>query len=123
MKKSLDIKEMMDMSYALYEENKTSWSPMSPEYGKDFILYMIEEIGEVISVVKKKSVDEIMTKGPVRSHMVEELSDVLMYFIDCLNRFDISSEEFSEAYRKKFESNMNRNFVNDHESFIHEEVK
>jgi len=116
----LRISEMMKMSYDLYEENKDSWSPMAPEYGRDFILYMIEEIGEVISVVKKKSVDEIMTEGPVRSHMIEELSDVLMYFIDCLNRYNISAEEFSNTYKKKFESNMKRNFKMDHENFITE---
>jgi len=123
MKNNLDIKEMMTMSYALYEENKDKWSPMEPEHGKDFILYMIEEIGEVISVVKKKRVEEIMEKGPVREHMVEELSDVLMYFIDCLNRYHISSEEFSEAYVKKFNSNMKRDFKDDHESFILGEIK
>lgn len=122
MKNNLDIKEMMAMSYTLYEENKDTWSPMEPEYGKDFILYMIEEIGEVISVVKKKKTDEIMTEGLVRDHMVEELSDILMYFIDCLNRYSISAEEFSEAYTKKFESNMKRNFKKDHKSFICEET-
>jgi NTP pyrophosphatase (non-canonical NTP hydrolase) len=120
--KNLSIKDMMHMSHELYEENKETWSPMEPEHGKDFILYMIEEIGEVISVIKKKNIDEIMEEGPVREHMVEELSDVLMYFIDCLNRYHITSEEFSLAYRKKFESNMKRNFKKDHGDFITEET-
>ncbi|MCH4888005.1 nucleotide pyrophosphohydrolase [Acidaminobacter sp. JC074] len=117
----LTISDMMKMSYDLYDQNKDSWSPMTPEYGKDFILYMIEEIGEVISVIKKKSTQEIMTEGPVRDHMVEELSDVLMYFIDTLNRYHISAEEFSNAYKSKYESNMKRDFKKDHESFIREE--
>lgn len=115
---NLTIKELMDMSYALYDQNKDSWSPMEPEYGKDFILYMIEEVGEVISVIKKKSVDEIMTQGPVREHMIEEFADVMMYLIDSLNRYHISSEEFSKAYIKKFTSNLKRDYEKDHEMFI-----
>jgi len=118
----LKISDMIKMSHDLYDLNKDSWSPMTPEYGKDFILYMIEEIGEVISVVKKKSIDEIMMKGPVRAHMVEELSDVLMYFVDTLNRYDISAEEFSNAYKGKYESNMKRDFKKDHETFIKEKT-
>lgn len=120
--KDLSIKEMMTMSHELYELNKESWSPMTPEYGKDFILYMIEEVGEVISVVKKKQLDEIMSEGPVRDHMVVELSDVLMYFVDCLNRYQISAEELSTAYRKKFDRNMKRNFDKDHGTFITEKT-
>ncbi len=40
----LTISQMMQMQKALYERNKATWSPMEPEYGRDFILYMIEEI-------------------------------------------------------------------------------
>lgn len=119
---NLTIKELMAMSHALYEENKESWSPMEPEYGKNFILYMIEEIGEVISVIKKKNTDEIMTEGPVREHMVEEMADVLMYFIDTLNRYHITAEEFSEAYTKKFNSNLKRDYKKDHGEFILKET-
>ena len=34
--------------------HKGEWSPMESEYGKDFLLYMVEEIGEVIAILKKK---------------------------------------------------------------------
>ncbi|MPN26202.1 hypothetical protein SDC9_173626 [bioreactor metagenome] len=33
-----------------------------------------------------------------------------MYFMDVLNRFDISSEEFSKIYLKKFLKNINRDY-------------
>lgn len=33
---------------------------MKPEYAKSFILYMIEEIGESIAIIKKKGEAEIM---------------------------------------------------------------
>ena len=50
----LSISRMMQLQQALFEQNKDKWSPMEPEYGKDFILYMVEEIGEVIAILKKK---------------------------------------------------------------------
>lgn len=79
---------------------------------------MIEEVGEVISVIKKKSIEEIMENDVVRSHLVEEFTDVLMYFTDALNRFKITSKEFSNAYTKKFEKNLERDFEKDHKNFI-----
>lgn len=54
MKSDLTIKETLEMSKELWENNKEDWSPMTPEYGRDSILYMVEEIGEVISIIKKK---------------------------------------------------------------------
>lgn len=116
--KNLSIGDLMKMSHKLHELNKDKWEPMKPEYGRDSVLYMIEEVGEVISVIKKKSINEIMESGSVREHFVEELSDVLMYFTDILNRFEISSEEFSSAYSKKYERNIKRNYKKDHEDFI-----
>lgn len=67
------------MQTELWEKHKDKWPPMQPEHGKDFILWMIEEVGEVISIIKKKSIHDIMGDPAVHSHFVEELSDVLMY--------------------------------------------
>ena len=44
----LSISQMMQLQEELFEPHKDSWHPMEPEYGKDFILYMVEEIGEVM---------------------------------------------------------------------------
>lgn len=115
---NLSINDLMKLSKELHHKYKDKWEPMTPEHGRDSILYMIEEVGEVISVIKKKSVDEIMNNEVVRSHLVEEFTDVLMYFTDALNRFQITSEEFSNAYVKKFEKNLERDFQKDHDEFI-----
>ena len=106
----LSIAQMLDMSYKLWEKHKDTWSPMEPEQGKTFILYMIEEIGEAIAIIKKKKEDGIMNDPMIRERFIEELGDVLMYYSDVLNRFKITPEEFSSTYIKKFESNMNRNY-------------
>lgn len=111
----MDMKEMLKMSYELYEENKDTWSPMTPEHGKTFLLYMIEEMGEVISIIKKKGEDQIMNDQNVRGRFVEEMCDIMMYYSDVLNRFDVSAEEYEAAYKRKFEYNINRNYRKDHE--------
>ncbi|MCB2289842.1 nucleotide pyrophosphohydrolase [Clostridium sp. CS001] len=117
MEKNADLKisEMLKLSKDLWSLHKDTWSPMEPEYGKDFILYMIEEIGEAIAIIKKKGEEKIMEDLEVRERFVEELGDVVMYFMDVLNRFDISAEEFSIRYLKKAEYNMNRNYKKQYE--------
>ncbi len=115
MEKSINIKEKLEMSRVLWEKHKDTWSDMSPEHGKIFLLYMIEEMGEVISIIKKKGDDEIMNNPEVRSRFIEEMCDIMMYYSDVLNRYGVSSEEYSAVYREKFEKNMGRNFKKDHE--------
>ncbi|TCT17235.1 MazG-like nucleotide pyrophosphohydrolase family protein [Natranaerovirga pectinivora] len=112
----LKISEMLNLSYKLWEKHSNTWSPMEPEYAKTFILYMIEEIGESIAIIKKKGEAEIMNNIEVREHFVEELGDVLMYFMDILNRFNISSEEFSRIYLEKFMKNMDRDYENQYKN-------
>ncbi|HAG44771.1 MAG TPA: nucleotide pyrophosphohydrolase [Clostridium sp.] len=109
---------MLKFSKTLWEKNKDNWSPMEPKYGKSFILYMIEEIGEVISIVKKKGKDEIMDNNEVRERFIEEMGDVLMYYMDVLNRFNVTSEGFSKIYLNKYISNMDRNYERQYKNFI-----
>jgi 8-oxo-dGTP diphosphatase len=114
----LSISQMLELSNKLWEKHKDTWSPMEPEYGKTFILYMIEEIGEAIAIIKKKGEEQIMHNSEVRERFIEELGDVLMYYMDVVNRFHISSEEFSDIYLKKFESNMSRDYKKQYETMI-----
>ncbi|MCT4660430.1 MAG: hypothetical protein N4A40_01115 [Tissierellales bacterium] len=115
MEKDLQISEMMKMQKALFELNKDKWSPMEAEYGRQFILWMIEEVGECIAIIKKKGDDAIMNDEDVREAFVEEMSDVMMYFTDTLLRYDISAEEISEAYVKKHCKNQGRDYSNEYD--------
>lgn len=112
---NINIKEMLNMSTELWEENKEKWAPMEPEHGKTFILYMIEEIGEVISIIKKKGEEKIIDDKVIRERFIEEMCDIMMYYSDVLNRFDVTPEEYSKIYRKKHEYNIKRNYKLDHE--------
>jgi len=115
-RKDISVSEMMKMQYELWEKHKDTWSPMEPEHGRNFILYMIEEIGEVIAIIKKKGEDQIVSDTEVRTRFIEEMGDVMMYYMDVLNRFGVTAEEFSEIYFKKAGSNLERDFAGDHES-------
>lgn len=116
-KSDLKISDMLQMSQDLWEKNKDTWAPMEAKYGRSFILYMIEEIGESIAIIKKKGEDSIMNDPDIRDHFVEELGDTIMYFMDVLNRFNISAEEFSDTYIKKFEKNINRNYEEQYRNY------
>ena len=112
-KENLSISEMQQMQLELYEANKEKWKDMEPKAAKSHILYMIEEIGECISIIKKKGIDAIMENPEVRSRFVEEMTDVQNYYMEVLNRLKITPEEFSKAYIEKHDVNMNRNYEED----------
>ena len=112
-KKDLSISEMQNMQLDLYEQNKEKWNDMEPNAAKNHRLYMIEEIGECISIIKKKGINAIMQDSNVRSRFLEEITDVQNYYIEILNRLKITPEEYSKAYIEKHNINMNRNYEKD----------
>ena len=114
----LKISEMQKMQYELWEKHKHEWSPMEPEYGRNFFLWMIEEIGEAISIIKKMGEEKIMTSVPVRDAFVEELADVLMYYNEILLRYNISPREISDAYQLKHNNNLSRNFTKERSDYL-----
>ena len=89
---------------------------MTPEYARDSMLFMIEEIGECIAIMKKKGNSSIVGDSQVRTHFVEEMSDVLMYFIDTLLRYGITSDEISSAYIEKHNHNLKRDYTSEYKS-------
>lgn len=111
--KDLSISEMQKMQLELYEVNKDKWGDMEPKAAKSHILYMIEEIGECISIIKKKGINAIMEDKDIRARFVEEITDVQNYYIEVLNRLQITPEEYSKAYIEKHNSNMSRNYEKD----------
>ena len=102
------INEMLEMQKALQEKYKDKWEGISPEIGKNKLLWMVGEIGEVIDVIKKNGVHKACEEGAERSHLVEELADVLMYYNDVLLCYGITAEELKAAYTEKFHKNMRR---------------
>ena len=106
----LSISQMLQLQKELFEAHGKKWAPMEPEYGGEFILYMVEEIGEVISIWKKKGERAIVDDPAVREAFLEEMSDVLMYYMDTLLRYHVTAEEISEAYLRKHLKNMGRDY-------------
>ena len=111
----LSISQMMQLQQALFEPHKDKWHPMEPEYGKDHILYMIEEVGEVIAILKKKGPAAVMEDEAVRKAFLSEMADVLMYYHDVLLRFGVTAEEISKAYAAKHDYDMKRDYLSEYE--------
>ncbi len=102
------IDEMQKMQDELQEKYKGKWEPICAETGKNKLLWMIGEIGEVIDIIKKNSASELIEVPELRNNLIEELTDVLMYYNNVLRCYDISEEELKQAYINKFEKNMKR---------------
>lgn len=102
------IGEMLVMQQALQEKYKDKWEPVCPETGKNKLLWMVGEIGEVADIIKKNGDSEALENSSLREHLVEEMADVLMYYNDVLLCYGIGEEELKEAYITKFEKNMKR---------------
>ena len=104
----MTLGEMLAMQQQLQEKYKGKWEPIGPSTGKNKLLWMVGEVGEVAEIIKKNGHERIMEEGPVRAHFVEEMADVLMYYGDIMNCFSITPEELKASYTEKFQRNMER---------------
>lgn len=102
------INEMQEMQRMLQNKYQDKWEPICPETGKNKMLWMIGEIGEVIDIVKKNGGAKTSSDNKLRKELIEELADVLMYYNDILLCYNISSEELKSIYVEKFQKNMKR---------------
>lgn len=106
--KTFSLNEMLEMQKALQEKYKDKWAPLSPELGKNQLLWMVGEIGEVIDIIKKHGGTQASTDAVLRKDLLEEMADVLMYYNDVLLCYGITADELKQAYIEKFEKNMKR---------------
>lgn len=102
------FKEMRNIQLELQEKYKDKWKPLSPELGAEQLLWLMIELGEVADVIKKQGNQKIMEDREVRTHFIEEMADVMMYYNDVLLCYDISIEELKKVYLEKHERNMKR---------------
>ena len=102
------VAEILDMQKKLQERYRNVWTPLSPENGKNQLLWMIGEVGEVIDIVKKNGGSNVVENPDLKAHLVEEMTDVLMYYGDVMLCYGISEDELKQAYIQKFEKNMTR---------------
>ena len=103
-----DMEEMQRMQVCLQEKYLEKWGGLSPEKGRQTLLWMIGEAGEVADVIKKNGDWKIMEDEAIRAHFVEEMCDVLMYFNDLMLCYSVSAQELEKAYLDKFRKNMQR---------------
>ena len=102
------INEMQDMQRKLQDKHKEKWESIGPETGKNKLLWMIGEIGEVIDIVKKNGGTKACSDTNLRNNLVEEMADVLMYYNDVMLCYGISAEELKQSYLEKYKKNMGR---------------
>lgn len=102
------LNEMLAMQRELQDKYKDKWEPISPETGKNKLLWMIGEIGEVIDIIKKNGSENTVSDDTLREQLMEELADVLMYYNDVLLCYGITADELKQSYTNKFRKNMTR---------------
>ena len=110
----LHVSDMLALQRSLQALHPNWGAINNPEKGVKWLLWMLGEAGEVIDVVKKNSGAHLMQSGFARQRLVEELTDVAMYFHDVLNIYNISPEEFSRAYYEKMQRNLHRDYHAEH---------
>ena len=113
----LKISDLINMQDSLQDKMKDKWLPIIPENGHFSLLWMFEEMGEIVAIIKKRGYNAVMDDEKLRAAFVEELADTLMYFIDLTTCFGVSAQELSRAYIEKYEKNMRRDFITEHEQF------
>ena len=104
----LDLETMQSMQAELQERYKGKWPAICPTIGREKLLWMIAETGEVADIIKKQGDEKIMEDADVRAHFVEELCDTLMYFNDVCRCYSVTPDELEAAYLEKHNKNLGR---------------
>lgn len=67
------VNEMQEMQRKLQDKYKDKWEPIEPETGKNKLLWMIGEVGEVIDLIKKNGTQKALSDPLLRKALVEEM--------------------------------------------------
>jgi NTP pyrophosphatase (non-canonical NTP hydrolase) len=102
------VKEMQAIQMELQEKYIDKWGGVSPERGRDKLLWMMSEAGEVADIIKKDGDNKIIEDEVVRNHFIEEICDVFMYLNDVILCYSITPEELEKVYMDKHQKNMKR---------------
>ena len=102
------LDKMQNLQKELQEKYKGKWGGLYPEKGREMLLWMIGEAGEVADIIKQNGDEKIITDENIRQHFIEEMCDVMMYFNDVLLCYDIASDELEQVYIQKHNKNMGR---------------
>ena len=102
------LEKMHEIQRELQQKYQDRWGGLSPEKGRNQLLWMMIEAGEVADIIKKKGDRAIMDNAEVRHDFVEEICDVFMYLNDVMLCYSVTPEELQEIYLKKHRRNMTR---------------
>jgi len=106
----VSIAQMMEMQINLHNRYESWKKGLLPNRAQNHLFWMTEEVGEVISVVKKHGDIAIMDNPEIRAAFIEEAADVLAYLTNALLCYDVSPAEWSETIINKHKRNMTRNW-------------
>lgn len=102
------FEEMQEIQKELREHYRDIWGGLSPQKGRDNMLWAIIEAGETADIIKKDGDDAIMNDEAIRRHFIEEFCDTMMYLNDMLLCYSITPEEVEQIYLEKHRRNMSR---------------
>ena len=74
----LTFAQMQAMQRSLQEKYIEKWGGLSEKEGRNQLLWMMIEAGEMADIIKKQGDDAILHDAQARAHFVEETCDVLM---------------------------------------------
>ncbi len=102
------FERMQEIQKELQAHYEDLWGDLSPEKGRDTLLWAIIEAGEMADIIKKEGDEAIMKDEETRRHFIEEFCDTMMFLNDLLLCYSITPEDVEKVYLEKHRRNMRR---------------
>lgn len=106
--KPLTIDEMQTLQLELHDAYEDDWDPLGPSQATTSLLWTLGEAGEMIDILKKEGVGDVIRDPKIHTHFAEETCDLLMHLMDTLLCLKVTPEEIAECFRAKQKRNLNR---------------